>query len=301
MRRARGLLPALLLLLVGCATTGTLDESASLRQARTPAERVRASPAPLVPEGIIMDVVLLERPAGDAYINEELWCGTDEQPVPLEHKALLEDNGLRVGHLVGMTPARLQELITSQRWCVSRWRQILPPGRPTHLSVSRPVPEFRCQVVHPRKTEEVSLEQAQAFLVTVPTLSGDGRTCLKFTPQLQYGQEHQEFQAGPDGWSLGYRRHRRTFSSLAWEVTLAPNEYLVIGAALDPPGSLGHQCFVGGDGPARVQRLLLIRTTCPAPEPPENAPDAPPPAAARGGPAPLALQVDWITARGSRP
>ncbi|MCI0458684.1 MAG: hypothetical protein L0Z62_17135 [Gemmataceae bacterium] len=291
MSRARGPLPALLLvLLAGCATD----------QATRPATSVRASPAPLVPDGIVMDVVLLERPAGDPYINQELWASTDEQPVPLEHKALLTDNGLRVGHLIGVTPSRLHELITSQRWCVSRWRQILPPGRPTTLSVSRPIPEFRCQLIHPRKTEDVALDQAQAFLVAVPFVNGDGRTRIKFTPQLQHGQEHQEFQPGPDGWSLVYRRHRRIFTDLGWEVTLAPNEYLVISTFLDNPHSLGHQCFVNQDDQPPMQRLLLIRTTCPAPDHPEETPDTPADASSSSS-APLALQANWVTMRGSRP
>ena len=36
-------------------------------------------------------------------------------------------------------------------------------------------------------------------------------------------------------------------ADLGWEVTMAPGEYLVIGAREDRPGTLGHQAFVRPD------------------------------------------------------
>src|SRR5262249_26814687 len=61
-----------------------------------------------VPEGpdvVVLEVVLLERPVDDPFVNEELWRSADEQAVPLERKAVLDDNGFRVGQIGGLTPA----------------------------------------------------------------------------------------------------------------------------------------------------------------------------------------------------
>jgi hypothetical protein len=43
-------------------------------------------------------------------------------------------------------------------------------------------------------------------------------------------------------------------------VSLEPNEYVVVGARSDRPGTLGHQAFVRRDEATPVQRLLVIRT-----------------------------------------
>jgi hypothetical protein len=51
------------------------------------------------------------------------------------------------------------------------------------------------------------------------------------------------------------------FSSLSWEITLAPNDYLLIGGRYDRPNTLGWQSFIRTDEDTPVQRLLVIRTT----------------------------------------
>src|SRR5262249_29602427 len=153
------------------------------------------------------------------------------------HKAVLDDNGFRVGQIIGPLPAGLQTLLTSDRFCVTHWGQILPAGRSLTLAVSRDLPEVRYQVLSHGQPIEVELEQAQAHLTCVPALTPDGRTRLRCTPEIQSGDPLPDFQAAPDrsGWLLAYRRQHKTYSDLAWEVAVAPNEHLVIGASLDNP------------------------------------------------------------------
>jgi hypothetical protein len=297
MCRGWHLLPGLLLaLLAGCASRQTVRSGGP-----DPGQ------APLGPDGVVLDVAVVELRAGDVlhlrYINGELWESTDEQVVDPEHKAVLADNGFRVGHLVGTTPNRLQSLLTSERYAVIRWRQILPAGKPVTLTIGRTVPEMRYQLAQPGQEGEVVLAKAQSYLVTVPTLTADGRTRLQFTPQIRHGDTVQQYRAAPDrsGWVLSCGQQIQTHPALGWEVTLAPNEYVVVGAATDNPLSLGHQCFVQEDGQSRVQRLLLIRTSRSA-----DAPAAPPVGPAEEVPqgslsSPLALQASWSTALGTRP
>src|SRR4051795_2109167 len=89
-----------------------------------PSEAVRSTswlspfrPAPAVTgaDVVHMDVALVERPVGDRYLNQGLWTVADEQVVALDHKAVLEDNGLRIGQFGGITPAGIDSLLRSER------------------------------------------------------------------------------------------------------------------------------------------------------------------------------------------
>jgi hypothetical protein len=293
MGRCRHLLPMLLLgLAAGCITEQSARRGAGAAPGPQP---------PIGPDGVVLDVVLLERPVGDRYLNGPLWGCTDEHAVPTEQKVLLEDNGFRVGRLVGATPRELQKLLTSERYCVTHWRQILPAGKSLTLAIGRPVAEIRYQLA---QESEAVLGKAQSFLVMVPTLTADGRTRLRFTPEIRYGDTLPEYQVAPDrsDYVLTYRQPRKTYPSLSWEVTLAPNEYVLVGAAFDRPQSLGYQCFIQEDDESAGQRLLVIRTGRSTAEVREEpAPASPEAAASTSLSPPLALQASWATARGSPP
>jgi hypothetical protein len=56
-------------------------------------------------------------------------------------------------------------------------------------------------------------------------------------------------------------------------VTLGANEYVVVGARFDRPGSLGCQAFVRADESPPAQRMLVIRTCRTAPDAPDDGDD----------------------------
>jgi hypothetical protein len=283
----------LLALAAGCVTEPPAHRDAGLAQGAQP---------PLGPDGVVLELVLLERPVGDRYLNGPLWDSADEHAVPVEQKVVLEDNGFRVGRVVGATPRELQKLLTSERYCVYKpERKILPAGKPLTLPVGRPVPGVRYQL---GQAPEVVLDKAQALLALLPTLTADGRTRLHFTPEVRYGDTLPEYQVAPDrsDYVLTYRQPRKTYPELSWEVTLAPNEYVLIGAALDRPQSLGYQCFIQEDDESAGQRLLVLRTARSAAEVHEGLTPATPDALTSAALSPpLALQASWATARGGPP
>ena len=106
--------------------------------------------------------------------------------------------------------------------------------------------------------------------------------------------------ADRSGWTLQLQQPTEAYAALGWEVSLAPGEYLVVGARFDRPGTLGHEAFVRTDEPAPVQRLLFLRTARPG-----AVLDLGLPSAASDGtssrPPPLALQASWSSVRGTCP
>jgi hypothetical protein len=296
MGRAGALLSGLLLaLLAGCAT----------QQAARPgalAERLRG-PQALPPDAVQMEVAIIERPLGDPYLNKELWTFTDEQVVDLERRAALDENGFRVGQVVGMTPSGLQALLTSERSCLNPRRYLLASGRSATVVLGPVVAHRQFEVVQDGNTAELTLDQAQFGMVVVLTLTADGRTRLHLTPQVEYGENLPDFRVAPDGsgYMMEIKRPCKTFAALSWDVTLAPNQFLLLGTRLDQPQKLGGQAFLQPDTPAPVQRLLVVRTNrAPVATDEDDGTDALRDGHVSNRPPPLALQATW-TARGSRP
>src|SRR4051794_15409274 len=87
----------------------------------------------LGPDGVLLELALIERPLGDPFLNDEIWSSADCQVVDLEKKGFLEDNGFRIGQIVGMNPAKLQTLLDSERHFIPIRKQILPAGTETSV------------------------------------------------------------------------------------------------------------------------------------------------------------------------
>jgi hypothetical protein len=129
-------LPLLATLAAGCVGSSEVVRSTAWLQS------FRPTTGPGGTDVIQMDVALLERPVGDRYINQDLWTVADEQVIALDRKAVLADDGLKVGQLGGIPPAGLQALLTSERTCANRaararsghsYELMLAPARPAPL------------------------------------------------------------------------------------------------------------------------------------------------------------------------
>jgi hypothetical protein len=249
---------------------------------------------PIGPDVVQIEMVLLERPLNDRYINSDLWQLADEQVVSLESRALLEENGFRVGQLGGLTPAGLQAMLTSRQSGSDPRLLFARAGRSQTLPLGPPRSQCRFQVQQSGRPEEVSLAQATSSLELVPGITGDGRVRLRFTPQIEYGDSRLEMHPAEDESSLLVQQEkpRRSFPHLAWEVVLGPNQYLLVGTRMDRPEALGHQCFFRPDETRPVQRLLVLRAGCLVPPAPFSAA-----AGSAGRPPsqpPLALQAAYM-------
>jgi hypothetical protein len=243
-------------LLAGCASGITVQSSAFH-------DSLRGSQGLTGADVIQVDVALIESPVGDRYLNEELWTVADDQVLPLERKSLLEDNGFRIAQVGGIPPAQLQALLTSERSCIDSRRFHLHANTPTPISLGSPISECSFQV-HPSGAEQpVTLEHVSCSLLIVPALGAEGKTKLLFTPQIESGNAEKFYGAAPDrsAWILQEQRPTVKYTALSWELSLDPNEYVVVGACFDRADTLGRTFFVRTDQPAPKQRLLVVRTS----------------------------------------
>src|SRR5262249_31110402 len=146
----------------------------------------------------------------------------------------------------------------------------------------------------------VELANALCQFEIVPSLADGGRVTLRFTPLVKHGAEQREPKAVRDSsgerrWTMLAEQPTETYENLSWEITVAPDEYVVVGTRLDQDDTLGRCFFLDTESRRPKQRLLVIRTG-------RAAPDATPDPAAPGKEvAPLALQASWGTARGMGP
>lgn len=270
MRRWQGVLLGLVSgLVVGCTTGDTVRPAGWW--GRRPLEQ------PSGPDIVLMQIALIERPAGDCYLNQRLWPLVDETVIPGDHRYVLEQNGFRVGQVGGLPPPELLGLLTSERSCINPRAVRLHVGDTKTVLLGPVVEHCRFQVEQDGEREPVALEQAEVMLAVVPSLTVDGQVRLEFTPQVESGERRLVPGAADDHSRMVLRAQRdlNRYPTLNWEVSLAPNEYVVVGARYDRPGSLGYQAFVRGDEAPAVQRLLVIRTCRTAPDAPDEGDDAP--------------------------
>jgi hypothetical protein len=287
-QRSWALLP-LVLFVAGCLSTGPDQEQSAL------AMRFRPE---LAPDTVIIDFFPVERELGDPYLSRELWTHTDEFVVDLEKKTVLEQNGLRIGQIVGMTPGDFQKMITSERWCQKPFRRICTSGQ-AYTHFFDPV-RAHCDydVYLGGQKHELRADRARFGFEVLPQLTADGKTRLRFTPKVDTGEQVLPFTPSPENsnWQIKIERPCKVYAELAFEVILAPNENVVLGTLLDKESTLGYHAFVDEEGSNPLQRVLVIRTNRSARGGKEAALlDMP------GVSPPLALQATMSAVRASRP
>jgi hypothetical protein len=209
-------------------------------------------------------VALVERPVGDHSLNQEIWELVDEQGVDLERKGCLYDNGFRMGQFGSMPPAHLRDLICSERSCANPRRIRMYSGNSTTVVLGTTQEHCTFHLVNHHQTTPVEMDQAQCQFQIVPTLLADGSSRLQITPIIKHGQvvlqpHAVKDPAGTLRWELLAQQPVETYADLSWEQTVSDSEYIVIGAWLDRPDTLGQRCFMQADNDPPIQRLLVLR------------------------------------------
>jgi hypothetical protein len=261
-------------------------------QDRTPMNAARRTPEADLGHSILLDVALIERPVGDSFLNQELWDLGNEQGIALEVKPILEENGLRVGQIGGLLPPRLQALLRSPRTCPNPRRLRAEPDQPAPVQIGLPRSILAFEIHETAQSRALELSDAVCYFEVTPTLDGDESVRLRFTPRIRHGKSRIEPRVArdPDGplrLAVEAKEPIEEFPHLAWELTINPDEYVLVGARRDRPGTLGSGYFFTPDGV--TQTLLVLRATRFGAQAVDETLGLAPP---------LAMQASW-TARGS--
>jgi hypothetical protein len=245
------------LLLLTLVISGCLTPDAATRGMM---DRLRAVGGPVGPDVVILDIAEIEQPPDDAYIDRDLWTALDEQVVGLEHKSAMDDNGLRAGVAGGLPPGKLQALLITDRSCPNPHRVTTRAGSTKLLPLGPVREEVAFDVKLNAETSAVKLTAAQFALSVTPQRTDDGRVRLTLLPQIQHGGRTLRLQPlDGDNWSFAGSKSVEKYSGLAFDVTLSPQDYLIIGTHYDHPSTLGYGMFVAPSGDKLVQKLLVIR------------------------------------------
>jgi hypothetical protein len=247
------LLPIALCLLSGCLLPEEQERSSFLKrfQQRT-----------ITPEHALIEIAILECPIRDEYINQHVWKQVDELIVTdADRRAALEENGFRVGQLVGSMPSELQSRLVDGQCCVNPRAMIFPAKQTMPIILGPLLPESAYDIVKQKVRTEVSLDQARHGLDVVAHFTSDGKTKLTFTPRVENGEAMLPFEAMPDRqrWEMRTGRACVRYPELSWEVILGPNQYFIAGTRVERERTLGQASFIQIGGSASVQRLLVIR------------------------------------------
>lgn len=291
--------PALLVAAVITLLSGCVSEEGIKKTAW--ADRFQANQLAKLNNIVQIEIALIERRVGDKYINTDVWSYINEQVIDIDRKPAVEANGFRTGTVVGSVPAGLHALLTSERCCINPRCYMMPVGKERRIMLNSPQSKFCYDIKDNGLTISEELASARCSLMVVPSFTDDGRTCLKFTPQVEHGETIPSMHAAKDlsGWVLEYGPKKKQYRQLSWEVVLSPNEYYIVGGLVELPNSLGMQCFLDKSYGTPVQRMLVLRIASTAggvdseiartpqlDSPPANAP-------------PLALQATLPTIRGA--
>jgi len=254
----------LILSIFGCTTDGPGRSAAWFKS-------LSGFRGPTGADVVQVEWALIQRPVGDRYLNEGLWALANEQIVPLERKEVLENNGLRVGAVSGLLPSEFQELLRSERYNPNPRRRHVRAGQAATLLLGSVRAQCDCDPPSvPANIQGESLHamfDAQFGIAVTPSLASGNKVRLALTPQVQQGEAKAAIKPAEDGsgWSHSQQAPEK-YSGLNWDVTLAPDEYLLVGCHFANQRTFGKECFVRTDEPRPVQLLLVVRAVRQFPE-----------------------------------
>ena len=218
------------------------------------------------PDVVELHYIFLEADLGDAKINDNIWkSDADEQCIPLDTKAALAQNGLRIGKIGSRLSPSLLELLQQQKDNQSGRRHHAVSGQLAKIEMTEILPSWNLFQVVNGQTVGDQVSDAQGFLFAVPTINGETTVSLDIVPEIEYGPREQKRVPTPDlaGWQLRTERSARKFPNLAASVELASGEYVVVGTMPEEGATLGRKLFTHEVDGKTKQVILLIRVVRP--------------------------------------
>lgn len=218
------------------------------------------------PDVVDLYYIFLEGDLGDPAIQEEIWSKeADEQCIPLDVKAALADNGLRVGRLGSRLSPAVLDLLEKNDNNASGRQHHATSGHLAKVQLTEVLPSWNLFQKIDGQPVGNEIRDAQGYLYLTPTISGDSGITLDVAPTIEYGPRQQKRVPTADlaGWQLRTERETKAFPELRATITLTSGEYALIGAIPDQGATLGQKLFLKDEQDPPKQTLLLVRVVRP--------------------------------------
>jgi hypothetical protein len=245
----------------------------SLPSGRSSPEKTTAFKLPPIPvprDSVEVDIVFIDRPAGDPMLGKALWREVDQVgALTTEQRAAIREVGIQVGHVGSSPPDVLQSLLNlasdeaelKRREAngipqTSARRIVLPAGSDTEISASEPIPARDVDFPDGRHLE---LLNVHGNLRLRAERSQDGWARLDFLPELHHGQTKTRPFAAQTGWMFRTAQEVLPLFAQRFTANLNVGEMLIITADHDRTGTLGQALFQFEDATGLKQRVIVVR------------------------------------------
>lgn len=263
-------------LVFGCALFTPSDTSPAIETHRPLLPPLRAAAG-----AVQLQVIFVERPAEDPLVTQLVWQEVDEVGVaapPL--RAVLHENGLRIGQCGASVPPALQTLlgfvteVSSTDTAAMSGRQLsLLSGQDTEVVVCDSLETCTVRYVLNAQEDAVEFQHARGLFRLRPVRLQDGWVRLEFTPEIHHGESRMRHTPTDEGWALRAGQKADVRYQLKFQVTLNSGEMVIVGASDSPADTLG-QTFFRHEQSGRInQRLLVIRVADAGRDDPSSATD----------------------------
>ncbi len=231
---------------------------------------------PVSQDAMQVEIVFVERPVTDPLLGTALWNEVDEiGAVELTDQEILNQNGLRVGHVSSVPPMALQTLLglksnlggikkdEDESLLLSGRRLMLRSGVPTDIQTSELLEKCTLNIITDDEEEPIKVkdfENARCVFRVKAHKMQDGWARLEFTPEVHYGAQQLRRTATNIGWQLENRQNTSPLYNQKFEVTLNVGEMAIITAADNVSPNSAGKLFFRGEGPkADIQKILVVR------------------------------------------
>jgi hypothetical protein len=237
-------------------------------------------PAQMAPGSVVIEIISIRLPPGDAELAGRIWREVDEQHFPSEVHRVLEKNGFRAGILAGQIPASLSRLLDFKGKPGAggevqqvKVADILTPSRVSaqylqvragqryEIAASGVIEKMPILVSEAGDIRGLTYDKAQGIfaLHVVPQL--DGRVQLDLVPEIHHGENRQHIVGDGSMFRMETARPKRAFEELKLTAVMGPGAMLLLGSQPGRQGSLGHYFFLESNGrdDRLDQKLILVR------------------------------------------
>lgn len=206
---------------------------------------------------VTYDTRLVELPADDDYINNGLWReGTD--PLPHQQSALLAANGVQVQVFSGQGTWTFNRLASYS--AVAPTHRCGQLGAAKTIPINGPLDRLTAKITDAltEDTRQLDVTAAECGLSATATCEPSGVLTVRCQWVLRHGDKQPRWTpTGDGGFDRLDDRVREDLTPLAFTVTLAPTDTLVVGATANPDGTLGGVFFLTPDQTKR--RVLVVK------------------------------------------